>query len=90
LGYKFRRQHPAGRYILDFYCHDANLGIELDGGGHLNESQSVYDESRTEELAGMGIKVIRFWNNEVLQQTEAVLEVITYELQSRAPKISGE
>ena len=82
LGYKFRRQHPLGGYILDFYCHEARLAVELDGGGYLDEKQAVHDQHRTEELAGLGVRVLRFWNNEVLQEIEAVLELIAHELET--------
>ncbi|ACM20031.1 endonuclease DUF559, putative [Geotalea daltonii FRC-32] len=84
-GYKFRRQHPVGRYILDFFCREANLAIELDGGGHGDADQSEYDEQRTRELEGAGIKVLRFWNNDLLRKTETVLESIYGELQQRLP-----
>ena len=73
-GRKFRRQHPLPPYILDFYCEEARLAIELDGGQH--GEQAAYDAARSTVLASQGIRVLRFWNNEVLQQTEAVLQVI--------------
>ncbi len=73
---KFRRQHPMGSYILDFYCHDARLAIELDGSEHLEESNLIYDQKRTEFLQSRGIKVIRFWNDEVSNHLEDVLGVI--------------
>ncbi|MFZ5766275.1 MAG: DUF559 domain-containing protein [Thermodesulfobacteriota bacterium] len=73
-GKKFRRQHPVGRYILDFYCHELKLAIELDGGQHNEATTQQYDEERTRFLNEQGIQVIRFWNNEVLQQTNSVLE----------------
>ena len=79
-GFKFRRQHPFGHYILDFYCHEAALAIELDGGGHAEEQQLEYDRIRSAELEGAGIHVLRFWNNDVLLNTEAVLEVVWGEL----------
>ena len=73
-GAKFRRQHPEGRYILDFYCEEKKLGIELDGGQH---SEAVeYDEKRGEWLRLQGIRILRFWNNQMLAETEAVMEVI--------------
>jgi very-short-patch-repair endonuclease len=72
-GYKFRRQHPVGRYILDFYCHEQMLAVELDGGGHGAEEQAHYDSERTKELEGAGLSVLRFWNNQVLTETESVL-----------------
>ena len=75
---KFRRQHPmeinGKKYILDFYCDDLKLAIELDGGQH--QEKSSLDEARTAALASVGISVSRFWNNEVLSTTEAVLESI--------------
>jgi lipoyl(octanoyl) transferase len=74
LGYKFRRQHPVGNYILDFYCADVKLAIELDGGQHAENV--VYDLQRTETLMRDGIQVLRFWNNDVLMNTEAVLSKI--------------
>ncbi len=75
-GWKFRRQHPVPPYVLDFYCHDAQLAIELDGGQHNEASEHVRDEKRTAWLAQQGIRVLRFWNNQVLAETQAVLEAI--------------
>jgi methylmalonyl-CoA mutase cobalamin-binding domain/chain len=72
-GAKFRRQHPHKGYILDFYCHDAKLAIELDGSGHLEEKQFQHDEERTKILEEDGIKVLRFWNSDVSNDTETVL-----------------
>jgi very-short-patch-repair endonuclease len=73
-GAKFRRQHPVGRYILDFYCDEKKLGIELDGGQH---GEAVkYDEKRGEWLRQQGIRILRFWNNQMLAETEAVMEAI--------------
>ena len=74
LGYKFRRQHPACGYVLDFYCHDAKLAIELDGGGHNADKQRLYDEERTKILNGAGIRIVRFWNHDVMNAMENVLE----------------
>ncbi|MES2049547.1 MAG: endonuclease domain-containing protein [Pseudomonadota bacterium] len=73
-GAKFRRQHPVGRYILDFYCDEKKLAIELDGSQHVDQSE--YDQQRDVYLNTLGIRVLRFWNNQMLQETEAVLEVI--------------
>jgi len=78
-GAKFRRQHPIGRYILDFYCDERKLVVELDGGQHTE--QASYDEARTAFLNTQGIRVLRFWNNQVLQETEAVMEAIWQALQ---------
>jgi very-short-patch-repair endonuclease len=75
-GLKFRRQYPIGSYILDFFCDELNLAIELDGGGHATADQAAYDEERTKIINGSGIRVIRFWNHDLLNETEAVLEEI--------------
>jgi very-short-patch-repair endonuclease len=75
-GFKFRRQHPIGGYILDFYCHEPKLVIEIDDGGHNEDATRDYDRQRTMELEGAGLMVIRFWNNDVLTNIEGVLETI--------------
>ena len=79
-GWKFRRQHPCGPYFLDFYCARKKIAIEVDGGHHTSESQSRHDEVRSEYLRSRGIKVLRFWNNDVLQQTAGVLGAIWNEM----------
>jgi very-short-patch-repair endonuclease len=73
-GFKFRRQHPVGRFILDFYCPVCKLVIELDGAIHNN--QTDYDADRTKYLETHGYKVLRFHNEEVMQQLEKVLDFI--------------
>ncbi|QWV99051.1 endonuclease domain-containing protein [Geomonas nitrogeniifigens] len=80
MGFKFRRQHPVGGYILDFFCHEASLCIELDGGQHADGETAARDEQRTMKLEALGIRVIRFWDDEVLRNTEGVLEKIYLEL----------
>jgi very-short-patch-repair endonuclease len=70
---RFRRQFLIGSYIVDFVCLEKRLIIEVDGGQH---ADSVYDDSRTAWLEDQGFKVIRFWNNDVLKEMDAVLEVI--------------
>ena len=82
-GFKFRRQYPACGYILDFYCHDAGFAVELDGGGHGLEEQRLYDDERTKILESTGIRVIRFWNNDVLNSLDAVLEELYAQLMGR-------
>jgi adenine-specific DNA-methyltransferase len=73
-GWKFRRQYPVGTFIVDFICVEKNIVIEVDGGQHAeNEEQ---DLQRSAYLNKMGYRVLRFWNNEVLQETEAVLTAI--------------
>ncbi len=84
-GHKFRRQHPIGDYVADFFCHEANLVVELDGGQHNEEKQKQKDIKRTAFLESQGLRVIRFWNNEVLQNTEGVMETI---LQALTPALS--
>jgi very-short-patch-repair endonuclease len=84
-GFKFRRQQPIGPYIIDFYCATKKLAIELDGGGHADENQARYDSQRSDFLAREGIEVLRFWNNQLLGETEAVLEVIWNKLNPSSP-----
>jgi very-short-patch-repair endonuclease len=73
-GAKFRRQHPIGRYILDFYCHELKLCIELDGSQHAEQQE--YDLARNAWLEEQGITSLRFWNNQILEETESVMESI--------------
>ena len=82
-GYKFRRQHPVKPYVLDFYCHQVKLAIELDGGQHTEDAARCYDGRRTTFLEKQGIKVLRFWNHEVLEDIEAVLEATHNSLTAR-------
>ncbi len=77
LGARFRRQHPVGPYVVDFFCFEAKLVVEVDGGQH---ESSEKDRARDRWLVENGYNVLRFWNNEVLRNTEAVLEVIRQEL----------
>ena len=79
-GKKFRRQHPVGRYILDFFCHECKLAVELDGGQHNDAETKLRDERRSGFLDEQGIRVVRFWNHDVLQQTESVLESLWHEV----------
>lgn len=81
LGYKFRRQHPIGKYIVDFYCSKNNLAIEVDGGHHAICKQNIYDKKRTANLIRRGVKLIRFWDSDVLQNTDGVLEIIIRNLE---------
>jgi len=73
-GAKFRRQHPLGRYILDIYCDEKKLCVELDGGQHADTVS--YDHQREARLPAQGSQVLRFWTNVVLTQTEVVVEAI--------------
>jgi len=76
FGLKFRRQHPVDIFILDFYCHERKLAIEVDGGIHNQIDQKEWDENRTFELEEFGIKVLRFENEDVIHQTNKVIEFI--------------
>lgn len=73
-GYKFRRQFPLGTYIADFVCLEARLIVEVDGGQHAE--QTGKDKQRDEWLISQGFRVLRFWNNEVTLETDAVVEMI--------------
>jgi very-short-patch-repair endonuclease len=77
LGLSFRRQHPIGTYVLDFYCPALALAIEIDRGQHTYAANRSSDERRSRWLTKKGIRVIRFWNNEVLQNLQGVLSEIT-------------
>ena len=80
-GFKFKRQHPIGRYIADFVCLERRLVVEVDGGQHSEEQ----DSNRTRSLEQAGYRVIRFWDNEVLLSTDNVLEAILNELSRPSP-----
>lgn len=75
-GLKFRRQHPAGKYILDFYCHEYKFGIELDGEIHSDMDQMERDKGRTEDLIDLGMSVLRFNNDEIINNTNHILTQI--------------
>jgi very-short-patch-repair endonuclease len=80
-GWKFRRQEPVDRYVVDFLCPDAKLVVELDGGQHTAEG----DADRTQMIEAHGYLVIRFWNNEVTTNIEGVLLRILEALRGETP-----
>ena len=80
---KFRRQHPIGRYVVDFVCLETGLVIEIDGGQHAQ--QRAQDAARTRYLEAEGFRVIRFWNNEVAENVEGVLTAIESALEEPSP-----
>jgi very-short-patch-repair endonuclease len=84
-GYKFRRQHPLGRYYLDFYCAEARLVLETDGFGHGFPGQQKHDAQRDEFLRSQGIMVKRIWNWQLRRQLEWVRYNLWKLLQERAP-----
>ncbi|HEV8578726.1 MAG TPA: endonuclease domain-containing protein [Thermoanaerobaculia bacterium] len=83
LGLKFRRQVPIGPYIADFYCHERKLILELDGGVHEEERQKAHDENRDANLSALGIKILRFTNEELLQDLDSFLERVRGHLERR-------
>ncbi len=89
-GWKFRRQHPLGRYIADFYCPDARLVIELDGPIHERADQSAYDRIRDEELQARGLVVVRLKNREVEESLESAIGTILQQLPSTAGQATEE
>jgi len=80
MNLKFRRQVPIGNYIVDFFCTDKNLIIELDGGQHNELDNIEYDKIRTAYLSYQGYKVLRFWNDEVWNNFTGVIEKIIQEV----------
>ena len=87
MGLKFKRQKPVGRYIVDFICEEHKLIVELDGGQHAD--QTSYDAKRDDWLRSEGYAVLRVWNNEVMQEMEAVLERIRLALSPDPSPASG-
>lgn len=81
-GKKFRRQHSIGNYIVDFYCPENKLAIELDGGQHFEDEQEIYDKIRTKYLNDFGIQVLRFTNLEIRKNLTGILEEIYKTLNS--------
>ena len=77
LGLRFRAQHPIDIFIADFYCHPIKLVVEIDGGIHQQEKQNEYDMGREAELKKLSIDVIRFTNEEVIENIDNVIKVIS-------------
>ena len=85
LGIKFRKQHPIGPYITDFYARDVELIVEVDGDTHFTPEAKSYDTVRTDYLSQLGLTVLRFTNLEILQQLDGVLEQINHAIQTVHP-----
>jgi very-short-patch-repair endonuclease len=85
LGAKFRRQQSFGPYILDFYCAELKLAVELDGGQHGGTKGIIRDEQRDEYLKQEGVIVLRFWNNQLFDEFEGVLDMIYTTLKGQTP-----
>ena len=88
MGLKFRRQHPLGNYFADFACIEIGLVIELDGGQHAETAALVHDTKRKEDMVGMGFQTLRFWDNDVLKETDAVMEQIRQTAIALTPTLS--
>ena len=82
---RFRRQEIIGNYIADFYCHEAQLVLELDGSQHLDSKAIEYDARRTSYFQSLGIRVIRFYNSDITQNFEGVCQHILSILDSLSP-----
>lgn len=80
-GYKFRRQEPIGKYIVDFVCYSRWLIVEVDGGHHADKTHKVKDDERDAWFSEQGFRVMRLWNNEVIENLEGVLKAIVGELE---------
>jgi very-short-patch-repair endonuclease len=85
-GYKFRRQHPLGPYILDFFCNGAKLDVEVDGFQHGSPENQVNDAIRDAFLESEGIKVLRFWGPHLRRDKQVIRDTIWQTLQERAPQ----
>ena len=81
-GFRFRRQQPIDRFIVDFYCRQARLVVEVDGSSHRAQEAAEYDEQRTRFLNDLGLSVLRFSNEQVLYETDAVMNSIAEHLPS--------
>jgi very-short-patch-repair endonuclease len=88
-GFKFRRQHPIGRFIVDFYCAEAKLLIEVDGDSHLEPNQIEYDRARTDYLEDLGYRVIRFTNDNVRYNIEIVTSEILAAIEHRIAELKA-
>jgi very-short-patch-repair endonuclease len=88
LGFKFKRQHSVGPYILDFYCPEKKLAIEIDGSQHIENKE--YDNERCLYLSDLGIRTLRFWNNEINTDIVAVIDKIINELNNPLHPAKGE
>lgn len=88
MNLKFRRQHVIEPYIVDFYCHEIGLVIELDGSQHGTDDAMEYDAERTKFLEALGLTVVRYWNSDVLGRVDVVLEDLwqrCFELKNTSP-----
>lgn len=85
LGYKFRRQHPISSYIVDFYCHAKKLVIEADGSIHNRPDIIMNDQEREAVLRSLGLNILRFSNDDIMQHTKQVIDTIHQQLKNNHP-----
>ena len=86
---RFRRQHPIGIFIADFYCHECKLAIEIDGEIHLKNEVIEYDDGRSHDIEKYGIKILRFTNNEVFTGLNNIIEKILRAIADFEPPLGG-
>ena len=84
-GFRLRRQQPIDRYIVDFYCRQAQLVVEVDGSSHDTAEAAEYDEQRTRFLEELGLSILRFGNEQVIYEIDAVLNTIAEHLPGESP-----
>jgi very-short-patch-repair endonuclease len=89
MGLKFRRQQSIGNYVIDFACMDKNLLIEIDGGQHNTNEKMEKDADRTLWLEEKGYQILRFWNNDITDNLDGVIEVILHSLIQKSPPHSN-
>lgn len=86
---RFRRQHPIGIFIVDFYCHENKLAVEIDGEIHLKNEVIEYDDGRSHDIEKFGVKILRFTNNEVFTDLNKVIEDILKCVEDIEPPLGG-
>jgi very-short-patch-repair endonuclease len=86
---RFRKQHPIGSFIVDFYCHEYKLAIEIDGEIHLNHEVMEYDDGRSHDIEKYGIKILRFTNNEVFTNLKKIIDEILNTIAVLEPPLGG-
>lgn len=86
LGLRFLRQYGIGPYILDFYCPKIRLGIELDGSIHREKENKIYDQDRTKFLKNLDIEIVRFWNDEVLNNLAETIDKLRNKIEQMSNK----
>jgi very-short-patch-repair endonuclease len=82
---RWKRQHPVGIFVVDFYCHKYKLAIEVDGDIHLQEEVREHDDGRSHDIEKLGIRILRFKNQEVFEEIESVKACILNEINSSSP-----